>query len=536
MKKHIPMAILAALLLSGCGLREQALEVSKTYIAPAVESAVNQTGGAAAEPDSGPSVHTDKSALTDYVLAERIFTRLSDAPLTALAPSDTYGVLLPYAGAFYYDADGNRQEKFGLTTKSGTIVLDPVLTGAGLACYDSGSGCTLLDIYILSRYVENEDGSGQTKYAVAGKDGSWTTGFDYTQVLAMEPGVLCVRDAETNDAVCYDETGAVVFDTSGFSWRSQLQAGSVGSFAEYSEGYMRIRYSNGQFGFTDKSGNILNKYNNMPSYFDDVHSFSENYAAVALYGKWNYIDTDGSYAIYGLFDEAGDFKNGVAVVKKDGVYSAIDPENNVLRDFADAEIAKSSGRYIYVKNTDGTEHYYLTPSLEEANLYDKALHMSSEGYWVVGANGVRLRLFSGGEVYFSGATALETCSGDGLYLAALADGSLAVMDAYSRVVVTGGADIGFVKDSETGETYVFSYGSDGGVKLYSADGALAAEGVLLRGAGSGFPQDANGEGNPCADFYYGPDGGLVMCADAFTSGLKNMSNNWVFRVTADMGD
>jgi hypothetical protein len=93
--------------------------------------------------------------------------------------------------------------------------------------------------------------------------------------------------------------------------------------------------------------------------------------------------------------------------------------------------------------------------MEEVNLYDNELHMSAEGYWVVGANGVRMRLFDGGEIYFSGAVSLEACSGNGLYLVTLADGSPAVMDAYSRVVVTDGFDIGFVTDSEIGETYIY---------------------------------------------------------------------------------
>ena len=62
-----------------------------------------------------------------------------------------------------------------------------------------------LDIYIL----ENAEGM----YAACGADGAWTTGFDYTAVLPMELGVLCIEDEQANLAVCYAEDGSVVFDT-----------------------------------------------------------------------------------------------------------------------------------------------------------------------------------------------------------------------------------------------------------------------------------------------------------------------------------
>ncbi|NCB51140.1 MAG: WG repeat-containing protein [Clostridia bacterium] len=529
MKKIIPVLMLTALLLEGCGLAEQTQTVNEKYIEPAVSSAQTQTDETETEAYTGPDVHTDSSALTDYLPAESMYSRLSDGSLSELAPSEGYGTLLPYLGAYYdQGGDGSLFGKYGLVTESGMIVLDPVLTSVGLACYYSGGENVMLDIYIMAGYVENEDGSAQTKYAVAGKDGSWVTGFDYYEVIAMEPGVLCVRDSATNDAVCYAEDGSVVFDTTNFADLWRLAPDSITSLADYSEGYMRICYSNGQYGFMDTDGDILNRYVDRPSYLDGLRPFSEGLAAVQIYDQWNYIDTDGVYAIYGTFDEAGDFKNGVAVVKKDGIYSVIDPENTVLAEFPDAETVTAYDRYVYVKNTDGTEFYFLTPDLTQANLYDKELHFCSEGYWVVGANGVRMLTFTGVEIYFSGTGELLSCSGNGLYLMKLVDGKLAVMDEYSRVIVTDGTDIGFVTDSETGEAYVYKYDGEG-TSLYTASGVLAAEGVILRGIGTGY----NG---PETDGNYGPQGGLIMCTDDFTSGLKNMSNNWVFRINVDIGD
>lgn len=522
MKKIIPILMLTALLLTGCGLREQAQTVDEKYIEPAVSAVQSQTDETEPEVYTGPDVHTDSSALTDYAPAELSFSRLSDEPLTQLSPSGDYGALLP----FYGESAG----LWGLVTESGMIVLDPVLTSVDLASYNEGGENAWLDIYILGRYVKpDEDGSGGTMYALAGKDGSWITGFDYTQVVPMELGVLCVRDGEANDAVCYNETGAVVFDTTDFSDLWRLEPDSITSLAEYSDGYMRICYSNDQYGFMDTDGKILNRYVDRPSYLDDLRPFSEGLAAVELYDQWNYIDEDGVYAIYGLFDEAGDFKNGVAVVKSEGVNVVIDTEGNVLAEFPDAETVTAYASYICVKNTDGSEAYLLTPDLDVAYLYDKELHFCDEGYWVVGANGVRMRTFAGEEVYFSGAASLEACAGDGLYLVKLVDGSPAVMDAYSRVMATGDSDLGFVEDSQTGETYIYKVDETGLLDLYTATGALAAESVLPRDIRAAYAGLAYGA-------YYGPIGGLIPCADQYTAGLKNMQNEWVFRIAVDIGD
>jgi hypothetical protein len=467
-------------------------------------------------------------ALTDFQPPEEISYRLSDDPLTELTPADDYGTLLPYIGAYYYDDSGTRLNRYGLVTADGMIVLDPVLTTLDLASYSAAGKTTWLAVYIMGKYAVGDDGAGRTVYALAGKDGSWATGFDYSQVIPMELGVLCVVDGTANAAVCYDETGAVVFDTRNFSSLSRLAPGSVTSLGSCSAGYMTIDYTNDQRGFMDKNGSILNRNTQMASYFDDVRPFSEGLAAVELYDKWNYIDTTGYYAIYGLFDEAGDFRNGVAVVKKDGVYTAIDTKNTVLKEFPDAETVTPQDNYIYVKNTDGTEHYYLTPAMTEANIYDKEVHMCADGYWVVGADGVRMRTFAGNEFYFSGAVELEACSGDGLYLLKLADGSFAVMDEYSRVVVTDDNGLGFVSDSGTGETYIFKY-TGNGASLYTSSGALAADGAVLRDTESGYTGSASG-----AD--YGPDGGYTLCADQYTSGLKNAENDWMFRIRVDTGD
>ena len=58
------------------------------------------------------------------------------------------------------------------------------------AAYESASGLKYLDIYIL------ENGEGHAGGMCGGR--SWCTGFEYTGILPMELGVLCIEDDEAN--------------------------------------------------------------------------------------------------------------------------------------------------------------------------------------------------------------------------------------------------------------------------------------------------------------------------------------------------
>ncbi|MFR5781211.1 MAG: hypothetical protein ACLUEK_04910 [Oscillospiraceae bacterium] len=83
-----------------------------------------------------------------------------------------------------------------------------------------------------------------------------------------------------------------------------------------------------------------------------------------------------------------------------------------------------------------------------------------------------MRVFrtDGSQVYFSGGTQLLGRSGE-VWLVKLADGTTAVMDAYSRVVVSG--DCSFIEDAATGVTYI--YDADSG-RLYDESGSYLASG------------------------------------------------------------
>lgn len=480
MKKIFAAALILALFLSGCGFTEQLETVKEEYIDPVIERA--QSGEAVAIENTAvaaPNVNTNRERLTDYVPFEAVYTRADGALIETLKPSSNYGRLLPFAG--------------GLVTESGEIVLDPVCTAVTTAAYQTQTDTVYLDIYIL----ENAEGM----YAACGADGAWTTGFDYTAVLPMELGVLCIEDEQANLAVCYAEDGSVVFDTENFGERTNLQAGSISSLAQCEGGLMSIVYVNGQKGFISADGTVLNRASERASFFEDALPFSGGLAAVKTNGVWGYIDTNGEFSIDPAFEEAGSFVGNLAAVKREGTWCVIDKSGSVKREFSGVDGVTIGNGYVEAGGA------YYTTALEEATFYGYTGVPCDGGFWVAGENGVRVFRTDGSQVYFSGGTQLLGRSGE-VWLVKLADGTTAVMDAYSRVVVSG--DCSFIEDAATGVTYI--YDADSG-RLYDESGSYLASGC------TGLVID-----------------GFVCCDDGASLGWKSSGDEWVFRVSAPAAD
>lgn len=472
-KRFIPLALALALLLTGCGLADQWNTVREEYIEPAIERA----DGAGTEPEdavAAPNIGTDRELLTDYERFEAVYSRVGADTVSALAPSDSYGRLLPFEG--------------GLVTESGRIVLDPVLADIQTASISSGPDTEYLAIYIL----QNTDGM----YAVCGADGSWITGFDYVSVYPMELGVLCVTDEEANYAVCYGGDGAVVFDTANFSDRYMMAAGSVSSLAQCEGGLMLCTYQAGSKSFLRADGTALNRLEGRTSYFEDALPFSEGFAAVKINGLWGYVDTTGEFVVQPQYSEATSFTGGCAAVYGGGMWQVIDTTGAVRLELPGVESVTLGYGSLEAGGT-----YYNTTTFEPAVFYGYTGVPTDGGYWVKGETGVRVFLADGSEVYFSGAEELLGRSGE-LWLVRLADGTEAVMDGYSRVVIFG--ECSFVQDEATGETYIYNPGTS---RLYSASGVLVAEGC------SGKVID-----------------GHAWCEDSTSCGWKTTGGEWAFRV------
>lgn len=508
MKKIIPI-LLCLLLLTGCGLTEQLSIVKTEYFEPSVEAAREGVALSSERSESGPNVLTDRAKLEPYAPAESLYTRASPGRITELVVSDSHGRLLPYVGAYIYDDAGEiAGESYGLVTQGGKIVLDPVLDELYQASYtDVNGGVRWLSIYIMG--LINEDGA--MSYALCGADGGWVTDFEYAVVIPMELGVLCMADDTGRAAVCIKEDGETLFNTQYMEAATRLMPGSMADLAVCSEGFMCVTYNNGQRGFLDAKGELLNRYVEMPSYYDEIGPFSYGLAAVKLGGRWGYLKTDGSFLLPMEYDSASTFMSGLGVVSRDGLISVVGPDGEVKKEFPEAAGLSVERGYVVLTDAQGGVQYLRADTLEPMTMYEYQGIPFENGYWVRGANGVRAIVYDLGEVYFSGGAELTDCAG-GLYLLTLADGTSAVMDKDSRVLVAGG-ELSFAGDSITGETYILRRDAQGRVDAYTASGVLAAE---------------NAVGNPID--------GYIMSRDKNTSGWKDSGNQWIFRLNLDAGD
>jgi hypothetical protein len=66
--------------------------------------------------------------------------------------------------------------------------------------------------------------------------------------------------------------------------------------------------------------------------FDEVYSFSGDFAVVKLGSKWGFIDKSGKYLVEPKFDYVNNFSEGFACVKLGGKWGIIDKSGNLTFD------------------------------------------------------------------------------------------------------------------------------------------------------------------------------------------------------------
>lgn len=182
MKKILPALLALALLLSACG--GPAVEETPT---PTPEPTPTQTTEPTPTPEptpSGPAVYTDWSKLEPYQSKTAVYTRRYKDFTDTLIPSDDYGSLVPFAGAALTETWGSWSmdyDLYGLMTRSGEVVVDPVFTGVSRLREWDGMmmDSQLLPVYVLQKAVVTEDGPVEL-IAFCALDGSWCTDFLYS--------------------------------------------------------------------------------------------------------------------------------------------------------------------------------------------------------------------------------------------------------------------------------------------------------------------------------------------------------------------
>lgn len=203
--------------------------------------------------------------------------------------------------------------------------------------------------------------------------------------------------------------------------------------------YKESRY---RWGFMDQQGKIV-----ILDRFDEVRPFSDSLALVRLSGRWGYIDHAGEWVVEnkyraawpfeqaiarvqndeGLFgfikkdgtmlidfqwQEASDFHEGLAVVRKEQLYGCIDTSGQLLI-AADYErisrfknglaIAKKNGRYGMIDQTGNTKLAFEFDQLKAYhNHYARAKanglygYLDQKGQWVIAPQFVQALDFNNG--------------------------------------------------------------------------------------------------------------------------------------------
>ncbi|MDO4826898.1 MAG: WG repeat-containing protein, partial [Bacteroidia bacterium] len=101
---------------------------------------------------------------------------------------------------------------------------------------------------------------------------------------------------------------------------------------------------NGKYGYIDRQGKSV-----IPYKYDSANNFSEGLAAVCMNGKYGYIDNTGKSVIPFRFEAASDFRNGLATVSLAGVDKYVDTAGKIYDNKEDVLKTYSSFAKQYVE-------------------------------------------------------------------------------------------------------------------------------------------------------------------------------------------
>lgn len=353
--------ILLILLLGGCSAppAEETPGPSPT-LEPAAESTLSP-------------VWSDWSRLAPYEPLEPVYTRQREEFMDYLVPAKDYGPLLPFEGVELsfrspYEEDESHETYtrylFGLVTRRGKVVLDPVLISVEDPYYSDEDPFHGL-IYLLQR--------PDASCAVCAQDGSWCTDFVYefdndpivfldrsqgllllkndTQLVSMDPKTGKETLIADQNALSQDPEEARAFFWEITSAYFQPQERFIAFYTFEWVGNDRLDqcyiYDTRTYTLTRQEG-LLHLGG----------SFHQGLCpAQALDGGWGYIDGAGQWIIAPDYAWAGDFRKGRALVEdQEGRYLFLDKESNVLYT---VPAGYSAGEY----SDEYTEFYRDTDSI-----------------------------------------------------------------------------------------------------------------------------------------------------------------------------
>ena len=496
-------------------------------------------------PDMKWDVKTDYSGLTPYQPLHNAYSRLSDGPLPELIPSDRYGMLLPYEGAYAAsEYSGLQVMKYGLVTAGGLVVTDAVYDYAarayGYASYYLNTAKPLA-AYMLGIDLPQEEGQWYRDriFAACALDGSWITPFDYVSIYFYEDVIVLQRDySETYDIDVYNYNGELLYNFLDMDWRRDLaDPGNYGFWLGGGDvSKASVIMKNGVAAYIDLPTGTL-----QATQYDYAGPFAEGLAPVyitapssgrSLYG---YINMNYDLVIKCSFDYVEQFIDGKALVyAQGGGTQLIDKQGKVLLSVTNGWIERhydGNGFSVYDNSVSNNLNYrHYSNDIKEIRPPSGYGDISSAYYmgggWYIGDfadqtlypsngdNGARLLFSKDAEYLFTDIYYISTIAGGYVAYTKILETSAGlspgakpqtasfrgVMTLDGREVIPPGqeADISFVKDGDTVTAFIVNTGASayyGGpvvastprYRLVGVDGATIAS-----GAGSLRYDDATG--------------------------------------------
>lgn len=155
----------------------------------------------------------------------------------------------------------------------------------------------------------------------------------------------------------------------------------ISTFGEFSDGMKVVwkgsfLFKNTKYGFINKVGEIVIK-----PQFDDANEFNDGLASVKKDDKWGYIDKTGKLAIPMKFQAAWDFKNGYAFVKASNKCGFIDKKGNLVinikYDCNNLRAIRDNMITVSINNKlgciDKTGKIIIKPNFDEINKFNEGI-------------------------------------------------------------------------------------------------------------------------------------------------------------------
>ena len=470
----------------------------------------------------------DDPAPVDWELGEaeplrEVYTRLSPEPLPDLIPSDDYGPLLTYVGD-RLDGQWWDYEKYGLVTREGRIVTDPVYDGAWRLSYFDGEKNESLDVLALTRTLDTPAGK-EERYALAAADGSWVTGFDWLWANAVDDDRIWTVEP--------DGTGVMLDASFNELWRLPLPEGEEVWY--YQGGMSGATWWTRGVGniyagrmIVDRDGKILadeeSGVSNLQGFYDGLSAAHP----AEDWNRWGYVNQKGEWVIEPVYDSAGDFHNGKAIACLNDTWVVIDTSGAVLLE-AEGDLSRRSGDrgdwYLDYDEVRDEEGYYrctirgaydadLKPL--EWDMVGQTLDWGSER-WLYRNTDRGLELCSPYEQVLlpvTGQAQLHWQEGDLLILSRDTGEETTLWSFWKKdgtciLPETALEYIGTTADSVTGEKYLYMQEKGGASVLCDLAGNQ-----LLK----------------CTSYPSVTDG-LVSVQTDLSYGYKDLKGNWVFRIS-----